>query len=100
MKIIVTAVSHSQAAREPTAGDLAKAALMRTASAPETPPLKPAAAQTSGLDWSGSIEAGPTLIRKSDQLEKVRCSLLSSLRTNLIQLYAQGNTRVGPLGFT
>lgn len=52
-----------KAAREPDAGDLAKMALMRTASAPEAPAPKPVAAQTSGLDWSGSIEAGPVLIR-------------------------------------
>ena len=51
-----------QAAREPDLGTLAKEALVRTASAPEVDPPGPVAVQTSGLDWSGSIEAGPTLI--------------------------------------
>lgn len=58
-----------QAAREPHPGELEKVALVRTASAPEADSSKPIAAQTSGLDWSGSIEAEPTLIsrwRKDD----------------------------------
>ena len=48
---------------------------MRTASAPEAPPPKPAAAQTSGLDWSGSIEAGPTLIRSQEDPNRVGHSM-------------------------